>query len=568
VTSIEVGFAVVGAGVGGLAAAIVAADAGLRVVIVERSAKLGGVGGVSGGGVWAPLTRYGAAANPDDSARQVRDYLEFVAAGYGTPAHRARFVEAGPDAVHYLADRAGVRWSLVDGHLDNYHPWAPGSVPNCRFLEVEPLPGAELGEWQHRTQRCQFFPAGLTFAEMRVPADAPAPLGGLLAERGAQDARACGEGLLAYLIKAALVDRGIPVLTSTRADSLIVGDGRVIGLRAFGTDGEVTVHASRGVLLATGGYDWNTGDQQEGVPAYGSSCPPTVTGDHLVMAGEIGAEITVLPPVGLHTQLGYTIPGEEYEGAPLWRWALYEAGQRHTIIVNDRAERFCDESWFFHEQSRIREFDPVRRRYTNLPAYLIFDQNHRDRTRFGPYLAGRDLPDEPFVRADTLGGLAAALGLPAEALSETVRRFNGYCAVGRDQDFGRGGKELMTFLYPSPDSGNPVLGPIERGPFYGVELQAGGLGANQAGLRTDDNAVVQHLRGRAIEGLYAVGNAAAHLDFGPSYISGGLIARGLVWAYVAARHAACVTAGITATATSDGGITASATSRGGVGGRR
>jgi 3-oxosteroid 1-dehydrogenase len=539
VTIHEVDFAVVGTGVGGLTGAIVAADAGLRVLILERSAKLGGVAGVSGGGVWVPLTRYGAAVNPDDSARHALDYLEFVAAGYGTRAHRARFVESGADAVHYLADRAGIRWSLIDGHLDNYHPWAPGSVPHCRFLEVEPLPGVQLGEWQHRTQRCQFFPPGLTFAEMRVPADAPAPLGRLLAERGAQDARTCGEGLLAYLIKAALVDRRIPVLTNTRADSLIVEGCRVTGLRALGPDGdEVTVRAPGGVLLATGGYDWNAGDQQEGVPGFGSSCPPTVTGDHLVMAGEIGAEITVLPPVGLHTQLGYTIPGEEYEGAPLWRWALYEAGQRHSIIVNDRAQRFCDESWFFHEQSRIREFDPVGRRYPNLPAYLIFDQNHRDRTRFGPYLAGRELPDKPFVRSDTLSGLASALGLPPGALSSTVERFNSHCATGRDDDFGRGGKELMTFLYPSPDDGNPVLGPIGRGPFYGLELQAGGLGANQAGLRTDENAVVQHLRGRPIEGLYAVGNAAAHLDFGPSYISGGLIARGLVWAYVAARHAA------------------------------
>ena len=528
-------FAVVGAGVGGLTAAIVAADAGLRVLVVERSERLGGVSGVSGGGVWVPLTRW--SGNPSDSRRHALDYLEFAAAGHGSAAHRARFVDTGPEAMHYLADHAGVRWCPVTDHLDNFHPWAPGCVPNARFLEVEPLPGAALGGWQHRMQRSSFFPAGLKFGEMRVPASAPAPLGKLIAQRAAVDARAGGEGLLAYLVKAAFVDRGIPVLTGTRADSLITEDHRVVGLRALGAEGEIVVHASRGVLLTTGGYDWNTDGRPEGVPDFGSSCPPTVTGDHLVMAGEIGAEITVLPPIGLHTQLGYRIPGERYEGSPLWRWALFEIGQRHAVLVNSSGRRFCDESWFFHEQSRLREFDPVTRRYPNLPAYLIFDQNHRDRTRFGPFPPGCRLPD-PFHRSDTLTGLAGQLGIDAGALIESMTRFNHHCAVGRDDDFGRGAKEVVHFLNPSPDGASAVLGPVERAPFYGIELQAGGLGANQAGLRTDVDGVVQHLRNRPIHGLYAAGNAAAHLDFGPSYISGGLIARGIVWGYLAARHAA------------------------------
>lgn len=532
----DVDFVVVGAGVGGLTAAIVAADAGLRVLVIERSERLGGVAGVSGGAVWVPLTRW--SGNPDDSPRHALDYLEFVAAGYGSTAHRTRFVAAGPDAIHYLADHAGVRWCPIADHRDNYHPWAPGSMPNARFLEVEPLPGDQLGMWQHRMQRSSFFPTGLKFGEMRAPAKAPAPLGILIRQRAAEDARTGGEGLLAYLVKAALVDRRIPVLTGTRADSLIAEDGRVVGLRALGPDSDLVVRAPRGVLLATGGYDWNPDHQPEGVPGYGSCCPPTVTGDHLVMAGEIGAEITVLPPVGMHTQLGYRLPGEEYEGNPLWRWAIHETGQRHAILVNGAGRRFCDESWFFHEQSRLREFDPVTRRYPNLPAYLIFDQNHRERTAFGPYRPGRDLPAEPFHGSNTLADLAEHLGIDPGQLSKTVERFNSHCAAGRDDDFGRGSKDVVHFLYPSPDGDHPVLGPVERGPFYGIELQAGGLGSNQAGLRTDVDAVVQHLRGRPIHGLYAVGNASAHLDFGPSYVSGGLIARGIVWGYLAARHAA------------------------------
>lgn len=531
----DVDLVVVGAGIGGLTAAIVAADHGLRVLLVERSDQIGGVGAVSGGAAWLPLTRFGAEGNSADSYDQVMRYMDFLAADYGTAAHRQRFAASVADATHYLADHAGVRWSLVKGCVDNFAPWAPGVVENCRLLEVEPIAGRELGPWQGTMRRSPFFPAGLKFAEMRDPS-LTVSLGTLIAERRKEDARAVGEGLLSYLIKAALVDREIPVLLNTRADSLITSEGAVKGLRC--ADG-AELFARRGVILATGGYDWNTDDQIEGVPGYGSSAPPIVTGDHLVMAGEIGAAITVFPSVGMHTELGYCLPGEDFEGQPLWRWALYEAARRNSIIVNGDAERFCDETWFFQQQSQLRDFDSVNRRYRNMPAYMIFDQNHRDQVRFGPFAAGRPLP-APFVTSDTLEGLAAQLGLPIDQLTRTVERFNGFCDTGRDEDFGRGEKAIIDLLYPSTDGSSTVLGPVERAPFYAIELNIGGLGSNQAGLRTDPDTVVQHLRGHSIPGLYAIGNAAAHLDFGPVYISGGIIARGIVGGYLAARHAAGV----------------------------
>ncbi|MGE2735669.1 FAD-dependent oxidoreductase [Mycolicibacterium vaccae] len=534
----DVDLAVVGTGIGGLTAAIVAADHGLRVLLIERSDRLGGVGAVSGGAAWLPLTRFGAEGNAGDSYEQVMDYLNFLSAGHGTTAHRERFAASVADATHYLADQAGVQWSLVKGCVDNYAPWAPGVVPNCRMLEVEPIDGTELAEWQELTRRSPFFPPGLKFSEMRDPGSLSESLGALIAQRRDTDARAAGEGLLAYLVKAALVDRGIPVLLNTRADSLITADGRVSGLRC---DDGTEIRAARGVVLATGGYDWNTANQIETSPGFSSSAPAVVTGDHLVMAGEIGAAITVLPTVGMHTQLGYSLPTEEYEGKPLWRWALYEAAARHSIIVNDQGERFCDETWFFQQQDQLRDFDSVNRRYRNVPAYLIIDQNHRDQTRFGPYAAGRPLP-EPFVTSDSLEGLAEQLGLPADRLLETVHRFNGFCQNGKDEDFGRGDKALIDFLYPSSDGSSTVLGPIERGPFYAIELTLGGLGSNNAGLQTDPDTVVQHVRGRSIDGLYAVGNAAAHLDFGPVYVSGGIIARCIVGGYLAGLHAAGVTA--------------------------
>lgn len=532
----SVDLAIVGTGVGGLTAAIVAADLGLQVVLVERSGMVGGVGAVSGGAAWLPLTRFGAVGNPEDSDDDVSAYMKFLSAGYGTDAHRKRFVANVAAATHYLADMAGVQWTLVKDCVDNFAPWAPGVVPNCRLLEVAPIAGTELGPWQSLTRRSPFFPAGLTFSEMRDPSSAPASLATVIAERRKHDTRAAGEGLLAYLVKAALAERGIPVLLNSRADSLITSAGRVTGLRC---DNGTEVTAKAGVILATGGYDWAPTNQIEDAPGFSSSTPPIVTGDHLVMAGEIGAASVTLPPVGMHTQLGYRLHDEAYESEPHWRWALYEAAVSNSIIVNAEAERFCDETWFFQQQSKLLEFDSVNRRYRNLPAYLIFDQRHRDRCRFGPFAAGRPLPP-PFVTSDTLEDLAQQLGLPADRLVSTVERFNGFCEQGRDQDHGRGDKDLVDFLYPSVAGSSSVLGPVSQAPFYAIELNIGGLGSNNAGLQTDADGVVQHLRKRAIPGLYAVGNAAAHLEFGPVYVSGGIIGRAVVSGYLAAHHAAGV----------------------------
>jgi hypothetical protein len=64
------------------------------------------------------------------------------------------------------------------------------------------------------------------------------------------------------------------------------------------------------------------------------------------------------------------------------------------------------------------------------------------------------------------------------------------------------------------------------------------VGVNAAGLRTNRDAQVMHVRGRPIEGLYTVGNSAALLDIGGGYQSGTSNSRAITWGYVAGKHAA------------------------------
>ncbi|NQT72243.1 MAG: FAD-binding protein [Chloroflexi bacterium] len=82
------------------------------------------------------------------------------------------------------------------------------------------------------------------------------------------------------------------------------------------------------------------------------------------------------------------------------------------------------------------------------------------------------------------------------------------------------------------------MGPLEKPPFYGVQLVMNLVGINSAGLKTNENAEVMHVRGYPISGLYAAGNTAALLDTGAGYQSGMACTRGMLWGYIAAKHAA------------------------------
>ena len=83
-------------------------------------------------------------------------------------------------------------------------------------------------------------------------------------------------------------------------------------------------------------------------------------------------------------------------------------------------------------------------------------------------------------------------------------------------------------------SPNPNLGPLEEPPFYGVELHPSD--SSRAGIVTDPNGRVMHVRGHAIPGLYAVGNVAAMTAHGSGYQAGLNLGEGLTFGRLAVRH--------------------------------
>jgi 3-oxosteroid 1-dehydrogenase len=169
----------------------------------------------------------------------------------------------------------------------------------------------------------------------------------------------------------------------------------------------------------------------------------------------------------------------------------------------------------------------------------IADQDHTDCSGIGMLATITKTPDW-LHRADTLPQLAEQLGLPGDSLVETVDRFNKFAREGRDPDFNRGESTYQLYwgnrLYAGRKP-NPTLGPLEKPPFYGVELRAGSVG-NLGGLVVNSNAQVVNVHGEVIPGLYGTSNASALLSHGFTYTSGSCQGKSLIFGYLAARHMA------------------------------
>ena len=161
--------------------------------------------------------------------------------------------------------------------------------------------------------------------------------------------------------------------------------------------------------------------------------------------------------------------------------------------------------------------------------------SYRRSYHLGPLRRGG--PDPEWLhRADSLPGLAGDIGVGPDELAASVARFNQLASAGDDPDFGRG-RSIYDRFVGDPKAPHPTLGPVEEPPFYAVRLHPGCLGT-KGGPRTDIHGQVRHQDGGLIEGLYAVGNAAAS-PLGAAYPgAGGTIGPLLVAAHAAGTAAA------------------------------
>jgi succinate dehydrogenase/fumarate reductase flavoprotein subunit len=133
---------VLGAGAGGMTAALVAAILGLDVLLVEKTAVIGGTTALSAGSVWVPGSHHSPPGS--DDAENARRYLQ-AAIGHRLRASLTdAFLAAGPEMVRFLEQHTAVRLRAYPCHPD-YLANLPGATLSGRVLEPLPFDARLLG---------------------------------------------------------------------------------------------------------------------------------------------------------------------------------------------------------------------------------------------------------------------------------------------------------------------------------------------------------------------------------------------------------------------------------------
>ena len=360
-----------------------------------------------------------------------------------------------------------------------------------------------------------------------------------LAEREKGDYRGLGQALVGALFKAVL-DRAIPIEFEKRARKLVKDDERVIGVIAEDANGrDFRVRARRGVVIATGGFEWNEQLVKTFIrgPLTGPVSVPENEGDGLLMAIEAGAQLGNMQNAWWQQSVLEMKP-QHRNAKPNYMLGSDERARPGAILVNRTGKRFVNEAANYNAMGKaLPAFDAGSHSYANLPYWLILDQRYKDKYPTFTSPPGAPIPSY-MMQAETLEDLAALAGIDADGLSATVAHFNQMVRNGHDDDFNRGDTSYDNFyMWGDPDFEPPyrTLGVIDQGPYYAVKMESGALGTS-GGPKTNADAQVLDWNGNAIAGLYAAGNVMAAV-LGEAYGgAGGTLGPGMTFGYLAGRH--------------------------------
>lgn len=333
---------------------------------------------------------------------------------------------------------------------------------------------------------------------------------GALWQRTHQVDAPAGTGLIEPLLKAANKD-GVKIITGMRAQELIYRNGEVVGVKATDKVGNNYAFNSKyGVILATGGYSQNKEMRQKSSPVLTpdmvSTNQPGATGDGIVMATKIGADVTGMNYVQVYP---LATPGS---GALQGR-ARKMSGLDDVIDVNKNGQRFVK------EDARRDEFVAAIKKQPGAICYDINDASIvQEYNSFAENVEtlvklGRIYKD------DTLEGLAKQLGMPPENLKATVAEYNKMVEAKNDPKFGRK-------LFDRK---------IEKAPFYATP-RAPSIHHTMGGLYINTKAQVLDKKGNVIKGLYAAGEVTGGVH-GSNRLGGNATADVLTFGRIAAKTA-------------------------------
>lgn len=327
--------------------------------------------------------------------------------------------------------------------------------------------------------------------------------------------------------------------------------GEIVGAVAQHKGKKLFVRARKAVVLCTGGYEYSPamrsafleGPGKNGWAFYGTT---SNTGDGIAMGMAVGAG---LQKVGKSAARVIVPIQVTFNGLRLGS-ITPSVGSPNSFVVDNFGKRYEAETkvtdnpsrYFFYKAAV--QFDITSLSYPRTPSWMIFDETLRASkplVGLGISVVGYGLVDWDkdnlkaiesglILKADTIEELAEKIRnhpenksrMVPENLVETVKRFNQFCDDKKDADFGRRAA---------------TLGKVEKGPFYAMPLVAGGPNT-KGGLLANADRQVLTWEGEPIPHLYCVGEIASALKF--VYQGGGNLTECLVYG----RHCGKLVAGL------------------------
>jgi 3-oxo-5alpha-steroid 4-dehydrogenase len=446
----ETDVVIIGCGATGACAAIEAADAGAKVMLFERNSGSGGASGLSGGEIYIGGnggTDAQRAAGFEDSSEEFIAYLK--AAG-GPCVDEAKCELYGREALNHYA------WLKAQGvpYRGNY------------------LPGKHIEPTDDSTLIWSGSEAAAPFCDIAKPA----PRGHVIQHMGWGGGRP-----LVDVLEASARAKGVEIITDARALALVRDGDRIVGLVVRIDGKECFVSASKGVVLATGGFVMNETMRRK-------YCPETFR-----INDPIGDKDD-----GIGIELGIGAGGDAIHMEQFFTtcpWTMPES-HAHGVFVNVQGQRFINEDCYHGRVSRAAVDQPGGK------VYLLLDNAH--------FVQPMDFARMTIAgTGETWEEVEAELEMPKGTLAHTMNVYNEHAHAGRDPLF---------------DKKPPILTPLDQGPFIALELNFETSYFSfftLGGLKTTTDAEVLDRSGAPIPGLFAAGRCTSGLSaWGHGYSSG------------------------------------------------
>ena len=485
---------VVGAGGAGMTAAITATDAGKKVIVVESQPIAGGNSVRSTGGMNAAKTPY-------------QDKNEFKeAAGVEKTLATAAEKFADNATITALAATVKAQWEAYQANPQGY-------FDSVELMELDTLIGGKGKNNPELVKALAENSAAAIEWLASIGADVKnvGAFGGASVKRIHRPVNADGKvtAVGAYIVpilEKNLQDRNVQFLFDTTANEIIMKDGKAVGIKATGKDGnKVTINA-KSVVIATGGFGANAEMVEKYKPelkGFATTNAEGAQGQGIDMATAVGAATVDMDQIQIHP----TVHIEEDGNAHLITEGLRGDG---AILVNAEGKRFYDEVSTRDKVSAAIIAQPEK------SAWLVVDQSMVDKSAV---IAGY-IKSGYTVTGATYEELAKAMGVDEATFVSTMNTWNQAVEAKSDAEFNR----------------TSFANPLTAAPYYAIKITPA-VHHTMGGIVINPKAEVLNEKGEVISGLFAAGEVTGGVH-GANRLGGNAVADFTVFGRIAGQSAA------------------------------